>query len=459
MKLKRVKYVWLFLGMPLVFIFLIYLGISLKFLTSYCYGTQINGVDYTGKSKAYVENELIKNSHTYQLIIKDREGKEHIITNNDINLKWDIGDQLNKIKKGQNNFLWVLKSLTHITPYQVDINVSFNESLLNKKIEGLGFLDAMEPMEPVNAYLSFEEGEYKIIPEIPGNQVNQAKLFEGIKNALIRKKTTIDLVEYGCYDMPEITRDSNLLIDSMDSINLYETSNITYDFEVETVKLTKEQIDSFVEINDNISTISKDKIRNYILTLKDKYDTVGSVREFITWDGRKIEVSKGNYGWSMGVELETNWLTDAITCGRWAVREPEYVTRAFQRGITDIGNTYIEIDMSKQHMWYYENGSLIIDTDVVTGNISKGHGTPGMVACIQYKERNATLNGENYSTPVDYWMPVYKNIGIHDASWRSQFGGQIYKTSGSHGCINTPYNKVKIIYEKVEVGTPVILYY
>lgn len=73
----------------------------------------------------------------------------------------------------------------------------------------------------------------------------------------------------------------------------------------------------------------------------------------------------------MGKELEANWLTEAVTSGKWAVREPEYVTRAFQSGITDIGNTYIEIDMSKQHMWYYEAGSLIVNTDVVTGNISK----------------------------------------------------------------------------------------
>jgi hypothetical protein len=56
-------------------------------------------------------------------------------------------------------------------------------------------------------------------------------------------------------------------------------------------------------------------------------------------------------------------------------------------------------------------------------------------------------------------MPIYKNIGIHDGSWRSEFGGQIYRTSGFHECINTPYNVVKIIFEKIDIGTPVILYY
>jgi len=259
--------------------------------------------------------------------------------------------------------------------------------------------------------------------------------------------------------MPEITSDSDVLLNTMEGIRFFETANITYDFDIEKVELTKMQIDSFIEIEDNVANVSEDKVRNYIVELKDKYDTVGIPRDFVTSDGRKIEVSKGNYGFDIAKEVETKWLTQAISNGLWAVRQPEYITKAFQRGISDIGNTYIEIDLSRQHMWYYEKGSLIVDTDVVTGNISKGYGTPAMVACIQYKQRDATLNGENYSTPVDYWMPIYKNIGIHDASWRSSFGGQIYKRNGSHGCINTPYNKVKMIYEKVEVGTPVILYY
>ena len=110
-------------------------------------------------------------------------------------------------------------------------------------------------------------------------------------------------------------------------------------------------------------------------------------------------------------------------------------------------------------MWFYKNGQLIVDTDVVTGNMSRGYGTPAIVAAVKYKARNAVLRGADYETPVKYWMPFYGNYGIHDAGWRGKFGGAIYQTNGSHGCVNTPPANMKILFEQAEKGTPVVLYY
>ena len=110
-------------------------------------------------------------------------------------------------------------------------------------------------------------------------------------------------------------------------------------------------------------------------------------------------------------------------------------------------------------MYYYNDGELKLSTPVVTGNTGKGNGTPQRVCYVYYKQRNRTLIGEDYRTPVSYWMAVYGNIGIHDATWRGKFGGSIYKTNGSHGCINTPMKAVSQLYEMVEEGTPVIMFY
>lgn len=77
---------------------------------------------------------------------------------------------------------------------------------------------------------------------------------------------------------------------------------------------------------------------------------------------------------------------------------------------------------------------------------------------ITYKTRNATLRGQGYNTKVSYWMPFNKNIGMHDASWRNSFGGCIYKTNGSHGCINLPPNKAKEIYSYLDTFFPIIVY-
>ena len=100
-----------------------------------------------------------------------------------------------------------------------------------------------------------------------------------------------------------------------------------------------------------------------------------------------------------------------------------------------------------------------METDVVTGNTSKKWGTPEGIYSVYAKQKNRILRGTGYASFVNYWMPVNGNIGIHDASWRSTFGGEIYKKSGSHGCINTPYQKMKEIYDTVEIGIPVIMFY
>jgi lipoprotein-anchoring transpeptidase ErfK/SrfK len=459
MRNKKRKYLLLVSGMPLIFVLLIYLWISLRFMTTYCYGTLINGMDCTGKSETYVRDELLKGLESYQLVIKDRDGNTFTINGKDIALKWELGDTLNEIKKNQNSFTWIIDGIQKKNQHNIDVLVSFDEASLKKKMEQFGLENVSEIVEPQNAYINLDSDGYRIIPDEPGNQINQDRLFELVMESLNSRDLVINLVELGCYNMAEITKDSQILLDTMTTIQAFESTNITYNFEGENETLTKEQIDAMIQIKDNVASISTKKVEEYIQTLKDKYDTVGNERDFVTSDGRKIKVSKGNYGWSINKKEEAKWLVGALNNNEQTKRVPEYETTALRRGISDIGSTYIEVDMTKQHMWFYQEGNLIIDTDVVTGNTSKGNGTPAMVAYVRYKERNATLNGENYSTPVSYWMPIYKNIGIHDASWRSDFGGQIYKTSGSHGCINTPFNVVKIIYDKVDIGTPVILYY
>ena len=122
----------------------------------------------------------------------------------------------------------------------------------------------------------------------------------------------------------------------------------------------------------------------------------------------------------------------------------------------DIGASYVEIDMGNQHLYLYMNGELILESDFVSGNISRGYGTPAGVFGLTYKERNATLTGENYASHVDYWMPFNGGIGLHDASWRSKFGGTLYQTGGSHGCINLPPQKAPALYDLVYKGIPVL---
>ena len=56
-------------------------------------------------------------------------------------------------------------------------------------------------------------------------------------------------------------------------------------------------------------------------------------------------------------------------------------------------------------------------------------------------------------------MPIgWDGEGLHDAPWRGGFGGNIYFTGGSHGCLNLPPAIATKLFDNVQHGTPVVVY-
>ena len=145
-----------------------------------------------------------------------------------------------------------------------------------------------------------------------------------------------------------------------------------------------------------------------------------------------MTITTGNYGWKIDQAKETAALVSLIKNGEQTSREPEYSQKAASHSGNDYGNTYVEINLTAQHLYFYANGKLLVESDFVSGNAAKGWSTPAGAYSITYKQRNATLKGQGYATPVSYWMPFNGGIGLHDANWRKTFGGTIYKNGGSH---------------------------
>lgn len=209
----------------------------------------------------------------------------------------------------------------------------------------------------------------------------------------------------------------------------------------------------------NTPLLDETIIEEYVAYLSATYNTVGIEREFHATRGDVVKVSGGGYGNKIDERAEYEFLLDAFRSKEGGVRIPEYTSEAWEKGSDDIGDTYIEVDMGSQHMYYYVDGESVIDTPIVTGNVSRKWSTPAKVCFVYFKQKNRVLRGANYATPVKYWMAVDGHIGIHDATWRKEFGGEIYKTNGSHGCINTPLEIMTELYDMVELGTPVIMFY
>jgi len=320
-------------------------------------------------------------------------------------------------------------------------------------------LDIKKIIEPQNVSFKYSGTGYVIVPEVRGNNIDSKLLYATVVNSILNGKPTVNLTTKNYYIVPKYTSSSKKTKITKILLNKYVASKITYTFDGGKEVLDGSIVHNWLGVNKDLAiSFDENQMKDYVDKLSNNYNTFGKNINFITSVGKKTNVSGGNYGWLVDRSGEVNDLIVAIKKGQTITKQPKYTQTAVSHNVNDIGNTYVEINMTKQHMWFYKNGSLIVQGDVVTGNVSKDCATPTGVYKLQYKEKNAILKGEGYSTPVDVFMPFNGGIAIHDASWRTVFGGSIYLTNGSHGCINTPPAVAKTIFKNIDANTPVICY-
>lgn len=147
---------------------------------------------------------------------------------------------------------------------------------------------------------------------------------------------------------------------------------ITYDFSDRSEQLDRNTIkDWLVKDANGDYSVDKNQVAAYVNSLGYKYDTFGCTRTFTTYDGRQKTIQGGDYGWAIDQTTETEWLYNAILAGTTEVRQPAYAYSGLCRDTNDIGNTYVEIDLTNQRMVFYKDGQLLVDTPVVTGCVRK----------------------------------------------------------------------------------------
>ncbi|MCB2292756.1 L,D-transpeptidase/peptidoglycan binding protein [Clostridium algoriphilum] len=440
-----------------VFIIL-YLAISIYFMDHFYYGSVINGVNASGKTVEEVDKEISLRYKTYTLELKERNGVKEQIKAADIGLKYNAKGKIQVLKDSQNSLTWIYAFFKPQNSKMNDI-VTYDEKLLKEGFNKLSCFDSKKVIEPKNPSFKYLAKGYVIVSEVKGNKVNSKPLYANVVNAILKGETTLNLETKNAYIKPKYTSTSSKVKNTKILLNKYIASKITYTFTGGKEVLDGSIVHNWLGVNKNLEiTFDKNKMENYVQKLDDNYNTYGKVREFVTSVGATVVVGGGDYGWLVNRNGEVNDLIVAIKGGQTITKEPRYIQTAVSHDVNDIGNTYVEINMTKQHMWFYKNGSLIVQGDVVTGNVSINDATPTGVYKLKYKEKNATLKGEGYSVPVNVFMPFNGGIGIHDASWRNTFGGSIYLTNGSHGCINSPPNLAKTIYDNIDANTPVICY-
>lgn len=463
---KGKKVLWITLGSIAGVIAIVYLGISFFFMSHYYINTEINGHDFSMKTATDVEKYMKDQVKNYSLTVLEMEQAVDIIDGDAIDLEYKASDEAEAAIKDQNAFLWPAGIFSKKSCH-IKLEVSYDESKLQQEIQNLQTV-TREQIEPKSAYPKFDGNQFVIEPEVKGTAVDQDVLNEKINQYITEFKSELDMEKEGCYKKPAYTSDSKEVKAACDEMNKYLQASITYTM-TENVVVDKSVINSWVTVDDNMKvSFNENAVRDWLTAFGDKYDTVGTTRTITTPTGKTVEVSGGTYGWSIDEDTEFTALTNSIKNGEVVTKEPAYYQTAASHSAQDWGDTYAEVDISAQHMWYISGGSVVLETDVVTGvPIPEKETTLGVYDILE-KSLNKTLVGEDnpvtgkpiYETPVSYWMRVtWSGIGFHDAIWQPAFGGTLYRDGlGSHGCINMPLDKAAALYNVISVGTPVIVH-
>ena len=275
------------------------------------------------------------------------------------------------------------------------------------------------------------------------------------------------------YIPPEKTATDEKLVKKCDILNSFADMTVTYLFGGVTETLTFHDFMNWLKIRGDEVTVRPEKVREYVTALAEKYDTRYRDRVFYTSLGGEVTFppNMNDYGYTILMDQEEAQLTQDILSKVPVEREPVYITYSdwgnpvylSRNGLDDLNGTYVEVSISSQHMWYYVNGQLIIESDVVTGDVTENMGTASGVFPLAFKESPSTLRGgegkKKYTTKVQYWMPFYEGQGLHDAWWKTVFGGTEYMGNGSHGCVNLPSSVAETLYNNIVPGTAIVIYY
>lgn len=441
------------------FLALVYIGIGVYFRFHFYEGTIVYGADCSNLNAAKAKKAVAEKLKDYRLEIIGRGVDTEAITAQQINLAYRDDGGIDKMLKKQYAFLWPVMMLMEKNDSYA-ASFTYDAGQAKAALAALSCMDRTQVQAPVDAYLRADDRGYIVTEEVQGNLLDEGKAFTAVCAALDAGKSAVSLEEADCYQKPSVYQDDEVLNREADARNQFTGAHIIWDFGDRQEIVDTEKIGTWlVKQADGSYMLDEGMVADYVTDLAHTYDTFGLGREFVTSLGYTVSLFGGDYGWLMDQEATTSALLEALKTKYAGTMEPVYIYSAMSRDADDIGGTYVEVCISQQRMWCYENGYLMVDTPVVTGNPNTGHGTPaGGVWAIDSKMRDYTLRGEDYAAPVDYWMAFNGDVGIHDLVSRTAFGGDIYLYGGSHGCVNTPYDQVQLVYSIVSVGTPVIVY-
>lgn len=433
------------------------------------YGTWINGIYCTGISYDEAATLLLEDS-TYipELRVVDAKGNSYklVLPENSYEMNYRTGLENAIVKEG-------IFSEKHI------------EIIPTIFIDEEAFANYMQSQQVVACPEIFSGDErLQILKEEDGFRLADANTFtldvgkakQAILESFQKGEKLLILSEKDCYYKPAYSDVDNMIYEQYIkllefcytfSMELTIEGEVAYTVDASVLKdwiLTRKD-GTYATQKDGSFQLDKAQVKEYAKQISKEVSTcLGKPWLFTNHNGESVEVKAGNYGRALNTDALYKALLNGFSQGEQAKLAYELEFDFYPKTAKDVqygaglGSSYVEVDIEEQKIYVYVEDELVFTSDCVTGDVRRHRQTPDGVFYVEYKQRNRVLKGEDYRTPVNYWMHFYNHCGFHDAVWRKSFGDDIYLNDGSHGCINMPPEKAKELYEIVYKGIPVVIY-
>lgn len=446
---------------------------GLSFRSQFLPETVINGVDCTSLDPADAADRLLEQAGRETFSLEDARGEVILMgTLAELADRTALEEELAALQAQQQSERGFFAFLGREDfSLEVPLFAGQDQESLARWLEQR--LYGQSPLvEPQDAYLSLEEDFWALVPEVTGNAVDIDKC-AGALSALLEPeghltdgKEAYTVILSNARILPRVTTENPTLRKRVELLEDYLATEITLDFENgSAVQLTPEDIYavSRIELSPDGILLEPEYDRVLALTqaLAEEYASDGLERKYLHVAETRDTVyyRQGDWGFILDQDALAQDVCLALENRESGAVTPRYDYTSYLQDRYGVGNTVLEISIENQYMWYYLDGELLVETPVVTGCVSDWDITRTGVFQIYWKTTDTYLVGPTWNDHVDYWMPFDGQIGLHDSSWRDEYGGDIYLENGSHGCVNTPLEAIATIYENSWIGVPVIVYW
>lgn len=429
-------------------------------------GVSVAGHDLSWKTRASALKVLREASPDKTITIKS-DGKIFIVKSNDLGASYDLPATVDlAYQVGRQRPLPLLSILGSSGSGQLGFAYRLDQEKFNSEISRI---TNSVGSDPINAKLTIKDGQIEVTPPQSGVKISTSYLVRLLNQSLASAKDQVATVN------PVIT-EADIQVDSTKSAQvqarLLMGKKITLNYDGRSFSPDSATIGHWIVFKEVktfnkptiISTeIDPSQIKGYVQSVANQINIAPKNKKVMIRDGTTSVEQEGQDGLAMDQDAATTAIAVAMkTAGELGydvkTSKVAYKTETNRTYGLDL-DRYIEVNLSRQHIWAYDKGQVVYSSPVTSGATGAGFPTVTGLFHIYYKNTNTYLNGRqygyNYNVFVKYWMPFYDGYGLHDASWRSSFGGSDYYYGGSHGCVNMPEAAAAFLYSWADVGTAV----